>query len=70
MTIIFYNRIKVVLAEKRKSNKELAAALGLIEATVSRWCTNKRQPPVEQLYELSKVLKVDIRDLLVPTHWE
>lgn len=70
MTVIHYNRIKAVLAEKGKSNKELAEAMGLVEQTVSRWCTNRRQPPIEKLYEISKILKVDIRDLLVPTHWK
>jgi transcriptional regulator with XRE-family HTH domain len=70
MTVIHYNRIKAVLAEKGKSNKELAEAMGLAEQTISRWCTNKRQPPIEKLYEISKVLKIDIRELLVSTNWK
>ncbi|WP_325533480.1 helix-turn-helix transcriptional regulator [Chitinophaga sp.] len=70
MKVIQYNRIKAVLAEKGKSSKELAETMGLAEQTISRWCTNKRQPPVEKLYEISKILKIDIRDLLVSTHWK
>jgi transcriptional regulator with XRE-family HTH domain len=61
------NRIKSVLAEKNKSSKELATYLDKTESTVSRWCTNEVQPSVETLYEISKFLKVDIRELLVST---
>jgi len=59
-----YNRIKAVLAETGKSNKELAEMLGISEQTVSRWCTNSRQPSVEMLFEIGKALKRDPRDLL------
>ncbi|MFB9075904.1 helix-turn-helix domain-containing protein [Flavobacterium procerum] len=38
-----------------------------MESTVSRWCTNEVQPTVETLYEISKYLKVDIRELLIST---
>ncbi|HEY1045380.1 MAG TPA: helix-turn-helix transcriptional regulator [Bacteroidia bacterium] len=61
------NRIKSVLAEKNKSSKELASHLDKTESTVSRWCTNEVQPTIETLYEISKFLKVDIRELLVST---
>ena len=60
-----YNRIKAILAEQGKSNKELAALLDLSERTVSRWSTNSRQPSVEMLFEIAKVLKVEVRELLV-----
>jgi putative transcriptional regulator len=61
------NRLKAVLAEKNKSNKDLAGYLKKTESIVSRWCTNEVQPSVETLYEISKYLKVDIRELLVST---
>ena len=35
------NRIKVVLVEKKKTNKWLAEQLSKDPATVSKWCTNK-----------------------------
>ncbi|HEY0655911.1 MAG TPA: helix-turn-helix transcriptional regulator [Chryseosolibacter sp.] len=60
-----YNRIKAALAERQKSSKELADLLEVSAQTVSFWCTNKRQPTVEMLFEIGKVLKVDPRDLLV-----
>ena len=58
------NRIKVVLAEKQLSGKWLANEIGRTENTVSRWCTNKVQPSLENLLEIAEVLKVDIRELL------
>jgi transcriptional regulator with XRE-family HTH domain len=66
---INYNRIKSILAEKNKTNKDLAKLLNRTESSVSRWCTNDIQPSVEILYEISKFLKVDIRELLTSTNW-
>lgn len=63
-----YNRIKSVLAEKEMSNKELAEKLGIAVGTVSTWCRNFKQPKIETLYEIAKVLKLDDpRDLLLKT---
>lgn len=59
------NRIKAVLAEKDVTNRELASELGKAETTISRWCTNDMQPSVETLFEIAKVLNVDVRELLV-----
>ena len=59
------NKIKVVLAEKGKSNKWLAATLEVQEVSVSRWCQNKMQPSIETLYKIAATLEVDICDLLV-----
>lgn len=61
------HRIKIVLLERNKTSKELANYLNKTESTVSRWCTNDIQPSIEKLYEISKFLKVDIRELLVST---
>ena len=61
------NRIKVVLAEKKKTNKWLAEQLKMNETTVSRWCTNSTQPAVETLVDIAKILKVDIKELLAST---
>lgn len=60
------NRIKVVLVEKRKTNKWLAEQLGKDAATISKWCTNSAQPSLETLLEIAKVLEVDPRELIVP----
>jgi transcriptional regulator with XRE-family HTH domain len=60
-----YNRIKAVLAEKSVTNKELAEALGKGMNTVSRWCTNENQPPIDTLYEIAEYLDVSVYELLV-----
>ncbi|MGE0015833.1 MAG: helix-turn-helix transcriptional regulator [Bacteroides sp.] len=58
------NRLKVVLAEKKRTNKWLADTLGKDPATVSKWCTNTAQPGLETLLEIARVLEVDVKDLL------
>ena len=60
------NRLKVVLAEKKRTNKWLAEQLGKDPATVSKWCTNTIQPNVETLVEIAKLLNVEIQDLFWP----
>jgi len=58
------NRIKVVLAEKKKTNKWLAEQLGMNPSTVSKWCCNHAQPDLYTLTEIAAVLDVDRRDLI------
>ena len=58
------NRIKVVLAEKKRTNKWLADTLGKDPATVSKWCTNAAQPGLETLLQIANALEVDVKDLL------
>jgi len=60
-----YNRIKAVLAEKGKTNIWLAEELRKNKTTVSKWCTNDVQPPIETLFKIAEVLDVDSRELLV-----
>ena len=58
------NRIKVVLAEKQRTNKWLAEQLGKGPAMVSKWCTNSAQPNLENLVEIAKCLNVDVSELI------
>ena len=58
------NRLKVILAEKKRTNKWLAEQLGKDPATISKWCTNTTQPGLETLLEIAKVLEVDVKELL------
>ncbi len=58
------NRIKVMLAEKKKTNKWLAEQLGKDPATISKWVTNASQPSLENLVEISKLLEVKIQELI------
>ncbi len=60
-----YNRIKSVLAEKGKSNIDLAEALKITPETVSSWCTNRAQPSIKTLFQVAKELDVEARELLV-----
>lgn len=62
------NRIKVVLAEKNRTNKWLAEQLGKNVSTVSKWCTNSSQPSLEVLPEIARILEVDVSELLCKTH--
>lgn len=59
------NRLKVVLAEKKRTNRWLAAQLGKNEATISKWCTNTTQPSLDDLVLIAKCLEVDTKDLLI-----
>lgn len=61
------NRIKVVLVEKKRTNKWLAEQLGKDPATVSKWCTNTSQPGLETLLQIANILDVDVKDLLNST---
>ena len=58
------NRIKVILAEKEKTNKWLAEQVGKDPATISKWCTNTAQPSLEMLLQIAKVLNVEVKDLI------
>ena len=62
-----YNRIKAVLAEQRKTNNWLADQLDMNRTTVFKWCRNEMQLRVETLFQIAKVLDINVRELLVPT---
>jgi len=61
------NRIRVILAEQNLKHKWLAEKLGKNQATISLWCNNVRQPSLETLEEIAKVLNIDIRQFLNTT---
>ena len=58
------NRIKVMLAERMVTNKQLAEMLGKDPATISKWVTNTSQPTLENLIEIAHCLKCDMNDLV------
>ena len=57
------NRIKVVLVDKKKTNKWLAEQMGCAPTTVSKWGTNACQPPMETVVKNEELLEVDINEL-------
>ncbi len=58
------NRIKAVLADKERTNKWLAEQLGKDQATVSKWCTNASQPPMETFMKIAQLLDVSLDELV------
>lgn len=58
------NRIKVVLVDKKRTNKWLSEQLGCTPTTVSKWCTNVSQPPMETFVKIAELLEVDINELV------
>ena len=58
------NRIKVMLGEKKRSNKWLVEQLGKDPATVSKWCTNTSQPTLETLLKIAELLEVNYTELV------
>ena len=58
------NRLKVVLVEQRKTGKWLAEQLGKDPSTISKWCSNTTQPPLDMLVNIENLLNVDIKELI------
>ena len=58
------NRLKVVLVEQNRTGKWLAEQLGKDPSTISKWCSNTTQPPLDILINIAKLLEVDIKDLI------
>ena len=61
------NRLKVVLAEKRKTNKWLAESISKNKTTISRWCSNESQPSIETFIKIAAVLDIDVKELFNST---
>ena len=60
------NRLRVIIAEKILTNKWLSDQLGVGQATVSKWVQNNAQPNLEMLIKISKILNVNINELIRP----
>ncbi|MDZ4745078.1 MAG: helix-turn-helix transcriptional regulator [bacterium] len=59
------NRIKEVLEEKGIKQTWLAEQLGKSYNMVNGYVQNRQQPRLEVLYEIAKILDVEVKDLLV-----
>ncbi|WP_314059226.1 helix-turn-helix transcriptional regulator [Empedobacter brevis] len=64
------NRLDIVFTENKIQNRVIAKFIGKSESTISLWRNNKRQPSLEELIEIAKLLRVSIYDLIEPTNWE
>lgn len=58
------NRLKVILVEKKRTNKWLAEQLGCAPTTVSKWCTNSSQPSLEMIERIANLLDIDYTELI------
>jgi transcriptional regulator with XRE-family HTH domain len=58
------NRLKVVLAEKKRTGVWLAGELGVSPVTVSKWCSNTNQPSLPTLDRIAELLGCDKKHLI------
>jgi len=59
------NRIKEVLADKGIKQKWLAEKLGKSYNMVNAYVQNRKQPRLEVLYGIAKILNVSVKELLI-----
>jgi putative transcriptional regulator len=59
------NRIKEVLEEKGIKQTWLAERLGKSYNVVNGYVQNRQQPRLEVLYEIAKILDVEVKELLI-----
>ena len=58
------NKIKEILKTKGIKQTWLADRLGKSYNMVNGYVQNRRQPSLEDLYKISKILDIDIKELL------
>lgn len=63
------NNLKKVFDEHHVKNRILAKYFNKSESTISLWRNNKRQPSLQELYEISKLLQINIHELIEETKW-
>ena len=59
------NRIKQILEEKGIKQVWLAEKLGKSFNTVNGYVQNRTQPSLEVLFDIAKILNIDVQDLIV-----
>lgn len=58
------NRIGQILKEKGLKQNWLASQLGMTTVMISLYSQNKRQPKLETLIRISKILESDVNSLI------
>jgi putative transcriptional regulator len=58
------NRIKEILTEQGRSQTWLAKAIDRSYVVTTNYCNNKTQPSIIMLRKISKIIDVDVRELL------
>ena len=64
LNFLIMNRIKEVLNEKGIKQTWLAEKLGKSFKMVNTYACNRKQPSLDTLYEIAKLLQVSVKDLL------
>lgn len=64
------NRLKEVFKKYKVRNRIIAKYFNKSEETISKWVNNKRQPTIEELNLIAKLLRIDVRLLLNETSWK
>lgn len=59
------NRIKEILESKGIKQTWLSEKLDKSYNMINSYVQNRRQPSVEDLYKISEILEVDVKDLLI-----
>ena len=63
-TLMYMNRIKEILEEKGIKQTWLADKLGKSYNMVNGYVQNRQQPRLEVLFEIAKILGVEVKDLI------
>lgn len=64
LSIKYMNRIKEVLEEKGIKQTWLAEQLGKSFSMINAYACNRRQPNLELLFEIARILQVNPKDLI------
>lgn len=64
LRIIHGNRLKIIMLQKRLTDKDVAELTGYNKATISCWRNNIKQPSYGAILYLSEVLKVPKEELI------
>lgn len=56
--------LKAVPTEKKRSGKWLCEQLNVNPLTISELCTDSSQPDIEKFIKISKLLEIEMEDLL------
>lgn len=59
------NRIKEVLEENKLTQVQLSELIGKSFETVNAYCSNRRQPSLEVLFLIGRILNCSAKDLLI-----
>lgn len=58
------DRIKIAIAVRNMTQKDLADAIGVTQATMTRYCKNQRKPTADAIIKICKTLNISADWLL------